>query len=152
ARHEAVIRRTLERGQKTRPKQNRWSWGGALHANTLSIPSGFVESAFLCPLDLAGLEHMQSAFSFYRRYGLTSHYADRRSVSTVNLSKHTDPIITKRLSSSSATLLHTPDRGLQMRTASTPVISKTQSKPHLHQGKTTQHKSTGFIRGTSGFL
>ncbi|XP_047243933.1 ensconsin isoform X3 [Girardinichthys multiradiatus] len=144
ARHEAVIRRTLERRQKTRPKQNRWSWGGVLHANTLSIPSGFVESAFLCPLDLAGLEHMQSAFSFYRRYGLTSHYADRRSVSTVNLSKHTDPIITKRLSSSSATLLHTPDRGLQMRTTSTPVISKTQSKPHLHQGKTTQHKSTGL--------
>ncbi|XP_047243939.1 ensconsin isoform X9 [Girardinichthys multiradiatus] len=79
ARHEAVIRRTLERRQKTRPKQNRWSWGGVLHANTLSIPSD----------------------------------ADRRSVSTVNLSKHTDPIITKRLSSSSATLLHTPDRGLR---------------------------------------
>ncbi|XP_014850008.1 PREDICTED: ensconsin isoform X2 [Poecilia mexicana] len=145
-RHEAVIRRTLERSQKTRPKQNRWSWGGALHTNTPSIPAGFVESAFLCPLDLAGLEHMQSAFSFYRRYGLTSHYADRRSVSTVNLSKHTDPIITKRLSSSSATLLNSPDRGLQMRTASTPVISKAQSKPRLHQGKTTQHKNTGLRR------
>lgn len=34
--------------------------------------SGFVESAFLYPLDLAGLEHMQSAFSFYRRHGMTS--------------------------------------------------------------------------------
>lgn len=33
---------------------------------------GFVESAFLYPLDLAGLEHMQSAFSLYRRYGMTS--------------------------------------------------------------------------------
>ncbi|XP_043963414.1 ensconsin isoform X5 [Gambusia affinis] len=78
-RHEAVIRRTLERSQKTKPKQNRWSWGGALHTNTPSIPAD----------------------------------ADRRSVSTVNLSKHTDPIITKRLSSSSATLLHSPDRGLR---------------------------------------
>ncbi|XP_014885237.1 ensconsin isoform X9 [Poecilia latipinna] len=78
-RHEAVIRRTLERSQKTRPKQNRWSWGGALHTNTPSIPAD----------------------------------ADRRSVSTVNLSKHTDPIITKRLSSSSATLLNSPDRGLR---------------------------------------
>uniref|UniRef100_A0A3Q2P547 Uncharacterized protein n=1 Tax=Fundulus heteroclitus TaxID=8078 RepID=A0A3Q2P547_FUNHE len=76
-RHEAVIRRTLERSQKTRPKQNRWSWGGVLHTNAPSIPAD----------------------------------ADRRSVSTVNLSKHTDPIITKRLSSSSATLLHSPDRG-----------------------------------------
>lgn len=37
--------------------------------------------------------------------------ADRRSVSTMNLSKHTDPVITKRLSCSSATLLHSPDRG-----------------------------------------
>ncbi|XP_023203814.1 ensconsin isoform X1 [Xiphophorus maculatus] len=111
-RHEAVIRRTLERSQKTRPKQNRWSWGGALHTNTPSIPAD----------------------------------ADRRSVSTVNLSKHTESIITKRLSSSSATLLHSPDRGLQMRTASTPVISKAQSKPRLHQGKTTQHKNTGLRR------
>lgn len=33
---------------------------------------GFVESSYLYPLDLAGLEHMQSAFSFYRRYGMTS--------------------------------------------------------------------------------
>lgn len=35
--------------------------------------------------------------------------------------------------------------GLQMRTASSPVISKAQSKPRLHQGKTPQHKNTGFL-------
>uniref|UniRef100_A0A8C8UNJ3 Microtubule-associated protein 7 n=1 Tax=Peromyscus maniculatus bairdii TaxID=230844 RepID=A0A8C8UNJ3_PERMB len=35
---------------------------------------------------------------------------DRRSVSTMNLSKHVDPVISKRLSSSSATLLNSPDR------------------------------------------
>lgn len=33
---------------------------------------GFVESAFRYPLDLAGLEHVQSAFSLYHRYGMTS--------------------------------------------------------------------------------
>ncbi|XP_078131564.1 ensconsin isoform X2 [Sander vitreus] len=109
-RHEAVIRRTLERSQKTRQKPNRWSWGGVLHTNTPS----------------------------------TTADADRRSVSTMNLSKHTDPVFTKRLSYSSATLLHSPDRGLQMRTSSSPVISKAQSKPRLHQGKTTQHKNTGL--------
>ncbi|XP_068564911.1 ensconsin isoform X3 [Cebidichthys violaceus] len=146
ARHEAVIRRTLERSQRTRQKPIRWSWGGPLQTNTASTPAGFVESAFLYPLDLAGLEHMQSAFSLYRRYGVTSQYADRRSVSTMNLSKHIDPVITKRLSYSSATLLHSPDRGLQMRTASSPVISKSQSKPRLHPGKTTQHKNTGLRR------
>lgn len=41
---------------------------------------GFVESAFLYPLDLAGLEHMQSAFSLYRRYGMTSRCEYYRSV------------------------------------------------------------------------
>ncbi|XP_029318800.1 ensconsin isoform X2 [Cottoperca gobio] len=145
-RHEAVMRRTLERSQRTRQKPNRWSWGGPLNTNTPSTPAGFVESAFLYPLDLAGLEHMQSAFSLYRRYGVTSQYADRRSVSTMNLSKHTDPVITKRLSYSSATLLHSPDRGLQMRTASSPVINKAQSKLRLHPGKTTQHKNSGMRR------
>ncbi|XP_072218076.1 ensconsin isoform X2 [Leuresthes tenuis] len=146
ARHEAVIRRTLERSQKTTQKPNRWSWGGALQTNIPSTSAGFVESVFLYPLDLAGLEHMQGAFSYYRRYGMTSQYADRRSVSTMNLSKHADPIITKRLSYSSATLLHSPDRGLQMRTASTPVIGKAQSKPRLHQGTTSQHRNTGLRR------
>ncbi|XP_053144705.1 ensconsin isoform X6 [Hemicordylus capensis] len=35
-RHEAVVRRTIERSQKPKQKQNRWSWGGALH-NSNSI-------------------------------------------------------------------------------------------------------------------
>ncbi|KAG7240576.1 hypothetical protein INR49_026725 [Caranx melampygus] len=143
-RHEAVMRRTLERSQRTRQKPNRWSWGGALHTNTPSTPAGgvrmisairFVESAFLYPLDLAGLEHMQSAFSLYRRYGMTSQYADRRSVSTMNLSRHADPIITKRLSSSSATLLHSPDRGLR-RLPLTPwesnVVNRLQQPTHSY--------------------
>ncbi|CAL1586317.1 unnamed protein product [Knipowitschia caucasica] len=112
ARHEAVMRRTVERSQRARPKANRWSWGGALTTNTPSTAPGFVESAFLCPLDLAGLEHMHGAQGLHR-YGMTSKYIDRRSVSTMNLSKHTDPVITKRLSSSSATLLHSPDRGMR---------------------------------------
>ncbi|KAG7509172.1 ensconsin isoform X1 [Solea senegalensis] len=134
-RHEAVIRRTLERSQKTSQKPNRWSWGGALYANTPNTPAGFVESAFLYPLDLAGLEHMQSAFSLYRRYGLTSQYGDRRSVSTVNLSKHADPVITKRLSYSSATLLHSPDRGprrLPLTPWESNVVNRLQQPTHSY--------------------
>ncbi len=34
ARCEAVIRRTMERSLRTRPKANRWSWGGTLPAST----------------------------------------------------------------------------------------------------------------------
>ncbi|KAM8963385.1 ensconsin isoform 4-T4 [Lycaon pictus] len=75
-RHEAVVRRTMERSQKPKQKQNRWSWGGPLHGS----PS------------------------------IRSADPDRRSVSTMNLSKHVDPVISKRLSSSSATLLNSPDR------------------------------------------
>ncbi|KAK2856323.1 hypothetical protein Q5P01_005058 [Channa striata] len=101
ARHEAVMRRTLERSQKTRQKPNRWSWGGALHTNTPSTPAD----------------------------------PDRRSMSTMNLSKHADPVITKRLSSSSATLLHSPDRGLR-RLPLTPwesnVVNRLQQPTHSY--------------------
>ncbi|XP_075059262.1 ensconsin isoform X7 [Mixophyes fleayi] len=37
-RHEEVVRRTMERSQKPKQKNTRWSWGGALQSNT-SIPS-----------------------------------------------------------------------------------------------------------------
>ncbi|XP_042550217.1 ensconsin isoform X3 [Dipodomys spectabilis] len=82
-RHEAVVRRTMERSQKPKQKYNRWSWGGPLHGS----PS------------------------------IRSADPDRRSVSTMNLSKHVDPVISKRLSSSSATLLNSPDRA-----SSSPII------------------------------
>ncbi|XP_068533419.1 ensconsin isoform X6 [Anas acuta] len=88
-RHEAVVRRTIERSQKPKQKQNRWSWGGALH----------------------------------NRINNTD--PDRRSVSTMNLSKHVDPVINKRLSSSSATLLNSSDRVIPIcpRSASCSPIS-----------------------------
>ncbi|XP_053096804.1 ensconsin isoform X7 [Pangasianodon hypophthalmus] len=34
ARYEAVVRKTLEKSQRVRPKQNRWSWGGTLTSST----------------------------------------------------------------------------------------------------------------------
>ncbi|KAG7509177.1 ensconsin isoform X1 [Solea senegalensis] len=100
-RHEAVIRRTLERSQKTSQKPNRWSWGGALYANTPNTPAD----------------------------------GDRRSVSTVNLSKHADPVITKRLSYSSATLLHSPDRGprrLPLTPWESNVVNRLQQPTHSY--------------------
>ncbi|XP_070589693.1 LOW QUALITY PROTEIN: ensconsin [Erythrolamprus reginae] len=79
-RHEAVVRRTIERSQKPKEKQTRWSWGNTLH----------------------------------RSSSVNNADPDRRSVSTMNLSKHVDPVINKRLSSSSATLLNSPDRARRM--------------------------------------
>ncbi|KAG5846427.1 hypothetical protein ANANG_G00114850 [Anguilla anguilla] len=107
-RHEAVMRRTLERSQRAKPKPNRWSWGGPLHGSTAHTSD-----------------------------------AERRSVSTVNLSKHADPVITKRLSSSSATLLSSPDRALQKWS---PSLKKAQSKPRVFKEKTPRHTSSASRR------
>ncbi|XP_067227382.1 ensconsin isoform X3 [Chanodichthys erythropterus] len=113
ARYEAVIRRTMERSQRARPKSNRWSWGGTLSAST---------------------SHTSDA--------------ERRSVSTMNLSKHTDPVISKRLSSSSATLLNSQDRALQKQTSlsSSCLIKKTLSKSQISREKIPQDKPAGTRR------
>ncbi|NWU68410.1 MAP7 protein, partial [Pterocles burchelli] len=95
-RHEAVVRRTIERSQKPKQKQNRWSWGGALHSR------------------------------------INNTDPDRRSVSTMNLSKHVDPVINKRLSSSSATLLNSSDRArrLQLSPWESSIVSRLLTPTH----------------------
>ncbi|KTG42543.1 hypothetical protein cypCar_00002244 [Cyprinus carpio] len=73
---------------------------------------------------------------------------DRRTVSTMNLSKPTDPVISKRLSSSSATLLNSLDRALQKQTSlsSSCLIKKTQSKSQISKEKIPQDKPAGMRR------
>ncbi|NWW43227.1 MAP7 protein, partial [Pedionomus torquatus] len=109
-RHEAVVRRTIERSQKPKQKQNRWSWGGALQ----------------------------------NRINNTD--PDRRSVSTMNLSKHVDPVINKRLSSSSATLLNSPDRArrLQLSPWESSIVSRLLTPTHSFLARS---KSTATLSG-----
>ncbi|NXV02369.1 MAP7 protein, partial [Cettia cetti] len=109
-RHEAVVRRTIERSQKPKQRQNRWSWGGALH----------------------------------NRINNTDR--DRRSVSTMNLSKHVDPVINKRLSSSSATLLNSPDRArrLQLSPWESSIVSRLLTPTHSFLARS---KSTAALSG-----
>ncbi|KAM6406207.1 ensconsin isoform 2-T2 [Pluvialis apricaria] len=109
-RHEAVVRRTIERSQKPKQKQNRWSWGGTLH----------------------------------NRINNTD--PDRRSVSTMNLSKHVDPVINKRLSSSSATLLNSPDRArrLQLSPWESSIVSRLLTPTHSFLARS---KSTAALSG-----
>lgn len=111
-RHEAVVRRTMERSQKPKQRHNRWSWGGPLHAS----PS------------------------------IHSTDPDRRSVSTMNLSKHVDPVISKRLSSSSATLLNSPDRArrLQLSPWESSVVSRLLTPTHSFLARS---KSTAALSG-----
>ncbi|XP_009909691.2 ensconsin isoform X6 [Dryobates pubescens] len=109
-RHEAVVRRTIERSQKPKQKQNRWSWGGALHSR------------------------------------INNSDPDRRSVSTMNLSKHVDPVINKRLSSSSATLLNSPDRArrLQLSPWESSIVSRLLTPTHSFLARS---KSTAALSG-----
>ncbi|XP_058422187.1 ensconsin isoform X2 [Diceros bicornis minor] len=111
-RHEAVVRRTMERSRKPRQKHNRWSWGGPLH----------------------GSPRAHSADP------------DRRSVSTMNLSKHVDPVISKRLSSSSATLLNSPDRArrLQLSPWESSVVNRLLTPTHSFLARS---KSTAALSG-----
>ncbi|XP_043932354.1 ensconsin [Protopterus annectens] len=135
-RHEAVLRRTAEKGQKPRQKQNRWSWGGTLHSNMSRSSTGlFVASSVTC-LDFASLEH-----HFRDVGGACKDDADRRSVSTMNLTKYVDPIINKRLSSSSATLLNSPDRAV-MRSISFSVRPCSKARCSLSRGTCTMDPKT----------
>lgn len=56
-RHEAVVRRTIERSQKPKQKQNRWSWGGALHnrINNTGKEGGLVCWPVSLPCQLTGI-------------------------------------------------------------------------------------------------
>uniref|UniRef100_A0A9L0KC21 Microtubule associated protein 7 n=1 Tax=Equus asinus TaxID=9793 RepID=A0A9L0KC21_EQUAS len=71
---------------------------------------------------------------------------DRRSVSTMNLSKHVDPVISKRLSSSSATLLNSPDRArrLQLSPWESSVVSRLLTPTHSFLARS---KSTAALSG-----
>ncbi|XP_074165846.1 ensconsin isoform X5 [Sminthopsis crassicaudata] len=142
-RHEAVVRRTIERSQKPKQKPNRWSWGGSLHGSTstsIHNTGGFVETPFTF-LDLAGLDH-----HFTPLGGTRKSDPDRRSVSTMNLSKHVDPVISKRLSSSSATLLNSPDRArrLQLSPWESSIVNRLLTPTHSFLARS---KSTAALSG-----
>ncbi|XP_067882198.1 ensconsin-like isoform X3 [Heterodontus francisci] len=111
-RHEAVVRRTIERSQRIKQKSNRWSWGGALQSNA----------------------------------AINRDDADRRSVSTMNLAKHVDPVISKRLSSSSATLLNSPDRArrLQLSPWESSIVTRLLTPTHSFLARS---RSTAALYG-----
>ncbi|XP_072355777.1 ensconsin isoform X6 [Scyliorhinus torazame] len=111
-RHEAVVRRTIERSQRIKQKSNRWSWGGALQSNAT----------------------------------INRDDADRRSVSTMNLAKHADSVISKRLSSSSATLLNSPDRArrLQLSPWESSIVTRLLTPTHSFLARS---RSTAALYG-----
>ncbi|KAM9246860.1 MAP7 domain-containing protein 2 [Leptosomus discolor] len=109
---EAMMRRSLERSQQLEQKQKRWSWGGALAAGS-GGRDGESENTPPPVLGLAAntlppdpVTSTAPADSF--------NACDKLSASTMNLPKQTESPISKRLSSSTAAITHSPDRAHRM--------------------------------------
>uniref|UniRef100_A0A8C4KHK3 MAP7 domain containing 2 n=1 Tax=Dromaius novaehollandiae TaxID=8790 RepID=A0A8C4KHK3_DRONO len=105
---EAMMRRSLERSQQLEQKQKRWSWGGALAAGS-GGRDGESENTPPPVLGLAAntlppdpVTSTAPADSF--------NACDKLSASTMNLPKQMESPISKRLSSSTAAITHSPDR------------------------------------------
>uniref|UniRef100_A0A672PL47 MAP7 domain containing 3 n=1 Tax=Sinocyclocheilus grahami TaxID=75366 RepID=A0A672PL47_SINGR len=116
--YEAVMRRTLERSQRVEQRQKRWSWGGLSDSDNKNgqSDSGSASSPIAIVISPASpaTKPPRSQMS-----------QDKRSSSTTNL-KQTDSVISKRLSSSSATLLNSPDKTRRLLAA--PVDSSVLSR------------------------
>ncbi|XP_014067695.2 ensconsin isoform X1 [Salmo salar] len=105
--YEAVMRRTLERSQRVEQKQKRWSWGGLSESdNRPGDPDAGASSPVAIVISPASPEKPPRT------------QADKRSTSTMNLKQTADSGINKRLSSSSATLIKSPDKSARVRSSS----------------------------------
>eukprot|EP00063_Salmo_salar_P080381 XP_014055216.1 PREDICTED: MAP7 domain-containing protein 2-like isoform X10 [Salmo salar] len=121
--YEAVMRRTLERSQRVEQRQKRWSWGGLSESDNRSgDPDAGTASPVAIVISPASPEKpprtQQSA-------------VDKRSTSTMNLKQLFEAGINKRLSSSSATLINSPDKKCHLcpRSASASPLHPVQRGP-----------------------
>uniref|UniRef100_A0A4W5QS46 Uncharacterized protein n=1 Tax=Hucho hucho TaxID=62062 RepID=A0A4W5QS46_9TELE len=105
--YEAVMRRTLERSQRVEQRQKRWSWGGISESdNRPGDPDAGASSPVAIVISPASPEKPPRT------------QADKRSTSTMNLKQPADSGINRRLSSSSATLIKSPDKSARARSSS----------------------------------
>ncbi|XP_061642794.1 ensconsin isoform X11 [Phyllopteryx taeniolatus] len=98
--YEAVMRRTLERSQRADQRQKRWSWGGL--STDSDGRTGDSDASACSPVAIVISPATPEKPPRNRQ--------DKRSTSTVNLKQPSEASISKRLSSSSATLIKSPDK------------------------------------------
>ncbi|XP_061786526.2 uncharacterized protein map7d3 isoform X13 [Nerophis lumbriciformis] len=103
--YEAVMRRTLERSQRVEQRQKRWSWGGL---STDSDGRGDSDTGASSPVAIVICPATPEKPSSTQK-------VDKRSTSTINLKQPSEANISKRLSSSSATLIKSPDKSASMK-------------------------------------
>ncbi|XP_061755971.1 ensconsin isoform X4 [Nerophis ophidion] len=123
--YEAVMRRTLERSQRVEQRQKRWSWGGL---STDSDGRGDSDTGASSPVAIvicpASPEKPQR-----------TQKVDKRSTSTINLKQPSEANISKRLSSSSATLIKSPDKSFKPRSSSCNRVLRKDSVPEAAKEK-----------------
>ncbi|MBN3292848.1 MAP7 protein, partial [Polypterus senegalus] len=126
--YEAVMRRTLERSQRLEQRQKRWSWGGALSES--ENKAGDPGTSFPKPV------HLDEPSP-------SSGPSKTCEVSTVNL-KQTDTVISKRLSSSTATLMNSPEKSSATKKRSSSLnrlVNKKQSSPNTEKLSKEEHQA-----------
>uniref|UniRef100_A0A3P9P2V4 MAP7 domain containing 3 n=1 Tax=Poecilia reticulata TaxID=8081 RepID=A0A3P9P2V4_POERE len=96
--YEAVMRRTLERSQRVEQRQKRWSWGGL--SGDQDGRAGDSDASISSPVAIVVSSPSPEK----------PPRTDKRSTSTTNLKQPPEAGISKRLSSSSATLGKSPDK------------------------------------------
>ncbi|XP_057705462.1 ensconsin isoform X9 [Corythoichthys intestinalis] len=99
--YEAVMRRTLERSQRVDQRQKRWSWGGL--STDSDGRAGDSDASTSSPVAIVIAPALPEKPPRTRE-------VDKRSTSTTNLKPPSEASISKRLSSSSATLVKSPDK------------------------------------------
>ncbi|XP_059506465.1 MAP7 domain-containing protein 2-like isoform X3 [Stegostoma tigrinum] len=108
-RHEAIMRRTLERSQQLEQWQKRWSWGGAGAPTGAGTRDGAPENAPPCPLGLTFT--IPSAAKVSDSAGPTA-APDKFSASAANLPRHMESESDKLLSPSTAGNPQPPEKVL----------------------------------------
>ncbi|KAM9835506.1 uncharacterized protein map7d3 isoform 11-T11 [Syngnathus typhle] len=129
--YEAVMRRTLERSQRADQRQKRWSWGGL--STDSDGRAGDSDAGASSPVAIA--------ISPASPEKPPRNAQDKRSTSITNLKQPSEASITKRLSSSSATLVKTPDKSIKSRSVSCNRLPRKDSAAK-EGGKKLQAEST----------
>ncbi|XP_059201745.1 ensconsin isoform X2 [Centropristis striata] len=134
--YEAVMRRTLERSQRVEQRQKRWSWGGL--STDSDGRTGDSDASASSPVTIVVSPASPEKPPRSRQ-------VDKRSTSTMNLKQPYEAGISKRLSSSSATLIKSPDKRIKQRSSSCNRLpnSGNAAQASKEDGKKLQVEQTG---------
>nr|XP_043896084.1 ensconsin isoform X2 [Solea senegalensis] len=136
-RYEAVMRRTMERNERLEHRQKRWSWGGL--STDSDGRTGDSDASASSPVTIVISPASPEKPPRSRQ-------VDKRSTSTMNLKQSSETGISKRLSSSSATLIKSPDKSVKPRSSSCnrlPSNGNVAAQASKEDGKKLQVDQTG---------